>query len=150
MIEERASTGSGLLHEDGVSISNLFTGDALFSLGVGRLFEGTAEQMWTGLEAVRQLPDDTLVYVGHEYTKANAAFALSVDPHNGALRERAAEVEALTLAGRFTIPTTLAIEKAANPFLRADRPELARAVGLPEGTPAAQVLRALRAAKDRF
>jgi hydroxyacylglutathione hydrolase len=129
---------------------HLFTGDALFSLGVGRMFEGTPGPMWAGLEALRRLPDDTLLYVGHEYTKANAAFALSVDPRNAALRQRAAEIEALALAGRFTIPTTLGAEKAANPFLRADRPELAEAVGLAAGSDPAEVFGALRRAKDDF
>lgn len=132
------------------TFGHLFTGDALFSLGVGKMFEGTPGPMWAGLERLRALPDDTLVYVGHEYTEANARFALSVDADNEALKERAAEVRDLRLAGRFTIPARLGVEKAANPFLRADAPELAEAVGLKPGTDPGQVFGALRAAKDKF
>ena len=128
---------------------HLFTADALFSLGVGRMFEGTPGPMWQGLLALRALPDETLVYCGHEYTAANARFALHVDPDNAALRERAAEVEALRHAGRFTIPVPLGREKETNPFLRADRPELAAAMGLTGDDPAA-VFAALRKAKDSF
>jgi hydroxyacylglutathione hydrolase len=128
---------------------HLFTADALFSLGVGRMFEGTPGPMWEGLKALRDLPDETLIYCGHEYTAANARFALSVDPDNATLRARAAEVDALRIAGRFTIPVSLKLEKATNPFLRADSPEMARAMGLP-GDDAAAVFGALRKAKDNF
>jgi hydroxyacylglutathione hydrolase len=128
---------------------HLFTADALFSLGVGRMFEGTPGPMWAGLEALRALPDETLVYVGHEYTESNARFARHVDPHNQTLKTRAAEVEALRLAGRFTVPVTLGLEKATNPFLRADAPEIAQAMGLPKGAPH-EVFGALRKAKDTF
>jgi hydroxyacylglutathione hydrolase len=128
---------------------HLFTADALFSMGVGRMFEGTPGPMWAGLEVLRALPDETLIYCGHEYTASNAKFALSVEPDNAALRERAAEVDALRLAGRFTIPVTLGLEKATNPFLRVDRPEIAEAMGLP-GASAAEVFGALRKAKDTF
>jgi len=129
---------------------HLFTGDALFSLGVGRMFEGTPGPMWQGLEPLRQLPDDTLVYVGHEYTESNAKFALSIDPDNKALQERAEEVRVLRLGGRFTIPTRLGVEKRANPFLRVDDPAIAKALGLPEGTDPGEVFGALRKAKDNF
>ena len=128
---------------------HLFTADALFSLGVGRMFEGTPGPMWQGLLALRNLPDETLIYCGHEYTVANAKFALSVDPNNAALRIRAAEVEKARAAGRFTIPVSLGLEKRTNPFLRADAPELARAMGLPADDPVA-VFAALRKAKDNF
>jgi hydroxyacylglutathione hydrolase len=128
---------------------HVFTGDALFSLGCGRMFEGTPGPMWEGLKRLRALPDDTLVYCGHEYTAANARFALSVDPHNSALQVRAAEVAQLRSAGRFTIPARLGEEKQANPFLRADTPELARAIGLDGSDPAA-VFAALRKTKDNF
>ena len=128
---------------------HLFTADALFSLGVGRMFEGTPGPMWAGLLAMRALPEATQIYCGHEYTVANAKFALSVDPDNAALKTRAAEVDKARSAGRFTIPVTLELEKRTNPFLRADTPELARAVGLPFGDPVA-VFAALRKAKDNF
>ncbi|MBN9311135.1 MAG: hydroxyacylglutathione hydrolase [Devosia sp.] len=129
---------------------HLFSADALFSLGVGRMFEGKPGPMWDGLEELRALPDDTLVYPGHEYTAANAAFALSVDPRNPALNIRAGEVKRQVESGRFTIPVTLGMEKATNPFLRADQPVLARAMGLPSDAPPAQVFAALRKAKDEF
>lgn len=129
---------------------HLFTGDALFSIGVGRMFEGTPGPMWEGLDQIRSLPDSTLIYCGHEYTEANARFARSVDPDNVALRIREAEVKKLREAGQFTIPVSLAMENATNPFLRADRPELARAMGLPETVPPSAVFAALRKAKDTF
>lgn len=128
---------------------HLFTGDALFSLGVGRMFEGTPGPMWQGLARLRSLPDETLVYCGHEYTLANARFALSVDPANAALKSRAAEAGQARAEGRFTVPVSLGLEKRTNPFLRADRPELAQAMGLDPGDPVA-VFAALRRAKDNF
>lgn len=129
---------------------HLFSADALFSLGVGRMFEGKPGPMWEGILQLRDLPDDALLYCGHEYTQSNAAFALSVDPRNAALNIRAGEVKRLREAGRFTIPVSLGLEKATNPFLRADRPELARAMGLPEGADPVAVFAALRRAKDEF
>lgn len=128
---------------------HLFSADALFSLGVGRMFEGTPGPMWAGVKALRDLPDDTLVYCGHEYTASNAKFALSIDPDNAALQKRAAEVEALRAAGRPTIPFVLGEDKLANPFLRADDPALARHYGL-EGADAAEVFAAIRKGKDTF
>jgi hydroxyacylglutathione hydrolase len=128
---------------------HLFTADALFSLGVGRMFEGTPGPMWDGIKLLRGLPDDTLVYCGHEYTEANARFALSIDPGNAALQKRAAEVKALRGAGKATIPFLLGEDKLANPFLRADAPELARHYGL-EGADPAEVFAAIRKGKDNF
>lgn len=128
---------------------HLFSADALFSLGVGRMFEGTPGPMWAGLERLRALPDETLVYCGHEYTESNSKFALSVDPDNPALQARAAEVKALRAAGRATIPFVLGEDKRANPFLRADAPELARHYGL-EGKAPFEVFAALRKGKDNF
>jgi len=128
---------------------HLFTGDALFSLGCGRMFEGTPEPMWEGLERLRALPDETLVYCGHEYTEANARFALSIDPDNIDLKLRSEQVHVLRQAGRFTVPARLGDEKAANPFLRADDPAIATAMGLP-GEQAWEVFAALRKAKDGF
>lgn len=129
---------------------HLFSADALFSLGVGRMFEGKPGPMWEALLQLRDLPDDTLLYCGHEYTLSNAAFALSVDPRNAALNIRAGEVKRLIEAGQATIPVSLGLEKAANPFLRADRPELARAMGLASTADPAMVFAALRRAKDEF
>lgn len=128
---------------------HLFSADALFSLGVGRMFEGTPGPMWAGLERLRALPDATLVYCGHEYTQSNARFALSIDAENPALKARAAEVDALRAAGRPTIPFSLGEDKKANPFLRADAPELARYYGL-DGAPPAEVFAAIRKGKDNF
>jgi len=127
----------------------LFCGDTLFLMGCGRLFEGTPSQMWSSLSKFRRLPDDTRVYCGHEYTQSNARFALTVDPANETLRARAAEVARLRAAGAPTVPGTLGEERATNPFLRADRPELAGAVGLPANDPVA-VFAEIRARKDRF
>lgn len=129
---------------------HLFCGDALFSMGCGRMFEGKPGPMWDGLAELRDLPDDTLIYCGHEYTLDNARFAVSVDPRNPALAIRAAEVKRMRELKRFTIPVSLGMEKRTNPFLRADRPELARAMGLPEDSKPAAVFAALRAAKDNF
>ena len=106
----------------------LFCGDTLFSLGCGRLFEGTPEQMLGSLERLAALPGDTRVCCTHEYTASNAAFALTVDPDNPALRERAAEVRTLRAASKPTLPSTLALEMATNPFLRCDSPAVRDAV----------------------
>lgn len=128
---------------------HLFSGDALFSLGCGRMFEGMPGPMWEGLKRLRALPDETLVYCGHEYSAANARFALSIDPDNETLNTRAAEIEALRQAGKFTIPAQLGIEKAANPFLRANEPYFAQLYGL-DGSDPAEVFAAIRKAKDNF
>jgi len=104
----------------------LLCGDTLFSLGCGRLLEGTAAQMFDSLRKLPALPDDTLVCCGHEYTQSNAKFALTVEPDNAALQARAAEVTQLRAAGKPTVPSTIGGEKAANPFVRArDVAELA-------------------------
>ncbi len=133
-------------HEAG---GHLFSADALFSLGVGRMFEGTPGPMWEGVKRLRDLPDETLVYCGHEYTESNARFALSIDPDNAALKARAAEVKALRAAGRPTIPFNLGEDKKANPFLRADAPELAKFYGL-DGAEPGEVFAAIRKGKDNF
>lgn len=127
----------------------IFTADALFSLGCGRMKEGTPGPMWDGLAKLRALPDDTLIYCGHEYTAANAKFALSIDPDNKALQERAAEVKQQRAQNKPTLPVTLGAEKAQNPFLRADHPTIAAALNLSGNTPA-DVFAALRKAKDVF
>jgi hydroxyacylglutathione hydrolase len=123
-----------------------FVGDTLFALGCGRLFEGTPEQMWTSLQRLAALPDATTVYCAHEYTAANARFALSIDD-DAALQARAAEIFARRERGEPTVPTTIALEKATNPFLRA--PVLAGRVGA-AGEPDYLAFGAVRAAKDVF
>ena len=107
---------------------HLFCGDTLFSLGCGRLFEGTPSQMLASLEHLASLPGDTAVCCGHEYTLANAAFARAVDPANDALRRRTEEAQAMRNADRPTLPSTLALELATNPFLRVDATAIRRAV----------------------
>ena len=127
----------------------LFCGDTLFSLGCGRVFEGTPEQMWDSLKKLRALPGETLCYCGHEYTQSNARFALTIEPGNAALKARADEIDRLRGAGRPTIPFGLEAEKATNPFLRADAPELLGAIGRGGGDPVG-VFADIRARKDRF
>jgi hydroxyacylglutathione hydrolase len=125
-----------------------FVGDTLFSIGCGRVIEGTAEMMWQSLLKLRALPDDTRIYCGHEYTKANVRFAKTVEPGNVALKAREMEVEKLLAAGQPTIPSTMRAEKAANPFLRADLPAVASSVGL-AGSPAWKVFAEIRERKNK-
>ncbi|MGH6932512.1 MAG: hydroxyacylglutathione hydrolase [Dongiaceae bacterium] len=127
----------------------LFCGDTLFAMGCGRMFEGTAPQMWASLDKLRRLPPETRVYCGHEYTQANARFAVTIEPDNAALARRAEQVDALRAAGRPTIPSTIGDERATNPFLRADQPAVAQAVGLAGADPAA-VFAEVRKRKDNF
>jgi len=127
----------------------LFSGDALFSMGCGRLFEGSADQMWTSLKKLRALPDETMVYCAHEYTSANADFALSVEPANADLQTRAAEVLALREQGKSTVPSNLGQEKRVNPFLRADNDDLLQAAGL-AGKDAITAFAEIRRRKDTF
>jgi len=126
-----------------------FVGDTLFSIGCGRVIEGTPQMMWQSLVKLRDLPDDTRFYCGHEYTAANIRFAKTIEPDNAALAARAEEVDRLTAAGKPTIPATIGAEKAENPFLRADVPEVAQSVGL-AGSPAWKVFAEIRARKNRF
>lgn len=126
-----------------------FTADSLMACGCGRLFEGTAGQMWASLAQFLDMPADTLICSGHEYTLANIRFALSVDPGNEALERRAAAAKALRDAGRPTVPVTLAEEMATNPFLRAADPAFRAALGL-GALDAAGAFAHLRSLKDRF
>src|SRR5436305_5648271 len=96
-----------------------FTGDTLFAMGCGRLFEGDAAQMFANMQRLAALPAETRVYCGHEYTLANGAFALTVEPDNATLVRRVAEVQAQRERGAVTLPTTIALERATNPFMRA-------------------------------
>ncbi|MGC2591760.1 MAG: hydroxyacylglutathione hydrolase, partial [Xanthobacteraceae bacterium] len=126
-----------------------FVGDTLFSIGCGRVIEGNPEMMWRSLLKLRALPDDTQFYCGHEYTEANIRFAKTIEPNNKALAARAEEVAKLLAAGKPTIPATIGAEKADNPFLRADVPEVAKSVGL-AGSPAWKVFAEIRERKNRF
>jgi hydroxyacylglutathione hydrolase len=113
------------------------------------VIEGDHAMMWNSIKRLRDLPDDTSLYCGHEYTLANAKFAITVDPENAALRTRMAEVERLRKRGEPTLPTTIGAEKAANPFLRADDPNLVRQLRMAGADPAA-VFAEIRTRKDRF
>ncbi len=127
----------------------VFTGDSLMALGCGRVFEGTAPQMWQSLSKLAALPGDTLVCSGHEYTTANGAFALTIEPDNPALVARVADVAEARAAGRPTVPSLLALELATNPFLRAGVAGVQQNVGMPGADPA-DVFAEIRARKDRF
>lgn len=131
--------------DDGVA----FVGDTLFALGCGRLFEGTPEQMWHSLQKLRRWPDDTTLYCAHEYTQANARFALSVEPDNAALIARAAEIDAARARNEWTVPTNLGLEKATNPFLRPDSEDLRRTLAMPNADNVA-VFAEVRQRKDSF
>lgn len=130
---------------DGVA----FVGDTLFALGCGRLFEGTPAQMWASLQKLLRWPDATRLYCAHEYTQANARFALTVEPGNAALAERAREIDRLRAARRPTVPTTLGLEKATNPFLRPASEDLRTTIGL-GGADDVAVFAKTRALKDAF
>ncbi len=126
-----------------------FVGDTLFNLGCGRLFEGTPSQMWSSLEKVRALPDDTTIYCAHEYTAANAAFAVSVDPENDQLAARQEEISHLRAKSEPTVPFRLGNDRAVNPFLRADDEALAAHLGMANAAPDA-VFAEIRQRKDNF
>lgn len=124
------------------------TGDTLFSLGCGRVFEGDMEMMWASLSKLTaKLPEDTAIFCGHEYTAANARFALTIDPDNEDLAERVKEVEALRAEGKPTLPTTLAEELLTNPFLRPGDAGIRKRLGLEEATDA-EVFAEIRKRKD--
>jgi hydroxyacylglutathione hydrolase len=127
----------------------LFAGDTLFAMGCGRGFEEPPEVLFHSLMKLAALPSETQVYCGHEYTLANARFALTVDPSNALLKERAKEVARQREAGEFTLPTTIAIELATNPFLRAENPDIQAGLGMSGADPAA-VFAELRERKNRF
>ena len=127
----------------------VFTADSLMALGCGRLFEGTAAQMWDSLSKLAALPQDTLVCSGHEYTAANGRFALTIEPNNPALISRIEAVQTARKEGRPTVPSTLAEELATNPFLRSGQPVVKAAMGMPDASDA-DVFAEIRARKDRF
>ncbi len=126
-----------------------FVGDTLFSIGCGRVIEGTPGMMWRSLCKLRDLPDDTKIYCGHEYTAANIKFARTIEPDNAALAAREAQAKQQIAKTEPTIPVTIGEEKKANPFLRADVPEVAAGIGM-AGKPAAQVFAEIRARKNKF
>lgn len=127
----------------------LFTADSLMALGCGRVFEGTMAQMWASLSKLAALPPETVVYSGHEYTQANGRFAETIDPDNPALQQRIRDIAAARDAGQPTVPSTLALELATNPFLRAGDPAIQAHLGMAGADPA-EVFAEIRSRKDRF
>jgi hydroxyacylglutathione hydrolase len=134
-----------VFHDEGKA----FVGDTLFALGCGRMFEGTPEQMWGSLARLTTLPDETQIYCAHEYTQANAGFALSIDPDNRDLQAYAMTVEAERARGEPTVPTTIGAEIAANPFLRVRDRELRKRLDL-ESAADSDVFAEIRRRKDQF
>ncbi len=129
--------------EEGIA----FVGDAVFALGCGRMFEGESRQFWTSLQRIKRMSTATTLYCAHEYTEANAKFALYADPDNAALQDYVAEIKAKRSRGEPTVPTVLKRELATNPFLRADDPAMMARWG---GSEPHETFAALRAAKDNF
>lgn len=127
----------------------VFTGDTLFSLGCGRLFEGTPAQMWASLQQLMTLPDETRIYCAHEYTLANGRFALTLEPGNTDLITRMEDVMRLRAAGQGTLPTTLGAEKRCNPFLRPHSPALRRTLDMADASDV-EVWTEIRRRKDTF
>ena len=119
-------------------------------MGCGRLFEGTAHDLYTSLERYTPLHDETLVACAHEYTQSNAAFCLSIEPNNAELVARAAEVDALRAADLPTVPSTLGSERQTNSFLRTSEPNVAGGAGLSSDADPADVFETLRLLKDNF
>jgi len=126
-----------------------FTGDTLFAMGCGRLFEGTPAMMWTSLSKLMHLPDETRIFCGHEYTLNNGRFALSIEPQNAALVSRMRDVEAARARNLPTIPSSLGLEKKTNPFLRPDSAEIRRSLDL-EDADDVTVFGEMRKRKDSF
>jgi hydroxyacylglutathione hydrolase len=126
-----------------------FVGDTLFAMGCGRVIEGTMEEMWNSLAVLRKLVPHTYIYCGHEYTEANARFALSVEPGNRALQQRAELVSRQRAKGEMTVPTLMADELKTNPFLRWDSPEIRKNLGMESASDAA-VFAEVRTRKNNF
>tara|TARA_Y100000588_G_scaffold353311_1_gene406649 strand:- start:1656 stop:2432 length:777 start_codon:yes stop_codon:yes gene_type:complete len=126
-----------------------FVGDTLFAMGCGRLFEGTAEQMWSSLQLIMQWPDDTLLYCAHEYTQNNAEFALTVEPENRELIKRKAEVDLMRSNNQPTVPTKVGIEKKTNPFLRPNSEEIKINLNMAQASDT-EVFAEIRKRKDNF
>ncbi|HSA67772.1 MAG TPA: hydroxyacylglutathione hydrolase, partial [Methyloceanibacter sp.] len=136
---------SYLFPDDGL----VFVGDTLFSVGCGKLLEGDAKMMWRSLQKLMALPPETQLYCGHEYTRANTKFALTVEPDNAALQARAVEAEELAKKKQPALPTTIAQELATNPFLRPSSPEIQKRFGM-EGRELWEIFGETRRRKDRF
>jgi hydroxyacylglutathione hydrolase len=128
---------------------NAFTGDTLFVMGCGRLFEGDPQMMWTSLSKLMTLPDDTKVWCGHEYTQSNGRFALTLEPGNADLTARMDGVNAARAKGLATVPSTMGVEKKTNPFLRPDSAEIRKSLGMETASNVA-VFGEIRARKDSF
>jgi len=126
-----------------------FCGDTLFALGCGRVLEAPLSVMWNSLVKLSALPGETQIYCGHEYTLANARFALTIEPENVALQDRAKEAAHLRELGKATLPTTIAAELASNPFLRAEEPAIQSRLNMSGADPAA-VFAEIRTRKDKF
>ena len=127
----------------------IFTGDSLMSAGCGRLFEGTPELMWSSLRRIATLPDDTMIYSGHEYTQTNLRFALTIEPDSAALHARMAAVSALRAAKRPSVPVSLKEEKATNPFLRAGLQSVKDDISLPQASDV-EAFAEIRRRRDTF
>lgn len=127
----------------------LFCGDTLFSMGCGRLLEGTAEQLWHSLQQLKNLPKNTRIYCSHEYTQANGKFALSLEPNNQLLKQRIQQVNQLRSANEATVPSTLEQELATNPFLREDSSDIQQSINM-LGRPATEIFKKIRELKDNY
>ncbi|MFA5983449.1 MAG: hydroxyacylglutathione hydrolase [Methylococcaceae bacterium] len=127
----------------------LFCGDTLFSMGCGRLFEGSAEQLWQSIQKFKLLPGDTQIYCTHEYTEANGRFALTLEPNNPQLQQRMEQVAQLRAKNQPTIPTSLQLELETNPFLRESSLALQQTIGMTQGT-ATEIFAKVRQLKDTF
>ena len=132
-----------------VIAGNAFTGDTLFSCGCGRMFEGDAQMMWDSLTKLMTLPDETLLWCGHEYTEKNASFALTLEPENQALRMFTQVVRQARAAGRPSMPSTMKLEKIVNPMLRPDSPAIRKTLGM-EKADDVQVFAEVRRRKDSY
>jgi hydroxyacylglutathione hydrolase len=141
------TTGHVVYHFAGDGIA--FVGDTLFALGCGRLFEGSPEDMWSSLKKLLDMPDDTTVYCAHEYTQANARFALTVDPDNPDLLARADRVDAARAKGEPTVPTTIGLERKTNPFLRPDSEGIRKTLEMADADDV-DVFAEVRRRKDAF
>jgi len=125
-----------------------FVGDTLFAIGCGRVIEGDAQMMWSSLEKLMALPRDTAIFCGHEYTQANARFALTIEPENAALQKRAKEVDAMRAAGKATLPTDIGLELETNPFLRPHSSAIQQRLGM-VGRPEWEIFGEIRERKNR-
>lgn len=126
-----------------------FTGDTLFVMGCGRVFEGSMRDMWFAVDKLAKLPPETSIYCGHEYTEANAKFCRSIEPGNEILKQREEEIKALRASGKPTVPTTILTELATNTFIRANHPDVKAALGMSEASDP-DVFAEIRTRKDNF